>query len=111
MEQAKCPATANNANIKRGTANFFHNCSSTTAGNKITRSQGAIFKLLQNIGWSNYLEISVNQNTKGFTERIFDRNVKFIRNNVVSTSVYYPFQLNEMVPIGTSINTDSELLK
>ncbi|RHZ48298.1 hypothetical protein Glove_553g39 [Diversispora epigaea] len=77
--------------------------------------------------WSNNLENSVNQDTTGltptysfygfygnqftgFTERIFDRYVKFMRNSVVSTSTYYTYQLNEAVPSGTPFNTNSEFV-
>ncbi|CAG8451690.1 5471_t:CDS:2 [Diversispora eburnea] len=75
--------------------------------------------------WGNYIEVADNQNTtgltpnvnfnddsqfEGFTERIFDKYVKFIPNGVSSTSIYYTSQLNESIPIGTSFNNISEFV-
>ncbi|RHZ48315.1 hypothetical protein Glove_553g48 [Diversispora epigaea] len=74
--------------------------------------------------WSNSLETLDNRNTTGitpdfgysdnifseFSEYIFDRYVKFIRNNVVCTSTDYTFQLNKAVENGTSFNDYSEFV-
>ncbi|CAG8567877.1 4617_t:CDS:2 [Diversispora eburnea] len=75
--------------------------------------------------WGNYIELADNQNItgltpnvnfnddsqfEGFTERIFDKYVKFIPNGVASTSTYYTSQLNESIPIGTSFNNISEFV-
>ncbi|CAG8567896.1 4618_t:CDS:2 [Diversispora eburnea] len=75
--------------------------------------------------WNSNLETLDNQDTtgltptfsfndgnqfEGFTERIFDRYVKFKRNSEISTSTNYTSQLNEAVPIGASFDTYSEFV-
>ncbi|CAG8451706.1 5472_t:CDS:2, partial [Diversispora eburnea] len=75
--------------------------------------------------WDNALEAAVNQDTtgltpdpvinddnqfEGFLETIFDKYVKFIRDDVVSTSIVYTSQLNESIPIGTSFDTVEEFV-
>ncbi|RHZ48287.1 hypothetical protein Glove_553g59 [Diversispora epigaea] len=61
-------------------------------------------------GITPYLDYSDNNKFFGFSEYIFDRYVKFIRNNVVCTSTDYTFQLNEAVENGTSFNGYSEFV-
>ncbi|RHZ59186.1 hypothetical protein Glove_365g217 [Diversispora epigaea] len=46
----------------------------------------------------------------GFYENIFDRYVKFVRNNEKSTSTNYTYQLNMAVANGTSFNSYSEFV-
>ncbi|RHZ89646.1 hypothetical protein Glove_13g9 [Diversispora epigaea] len=46
----------------------------------------------------------------GFTERIFDRYVKFVTNSVVSTSTSYTYQLNQAVANGTTFDSYSDFV-
>ncbi|RHZ86054.1 hypothetical protein Glove_55g55 [Diversispora epigaea] len=51
-----------------------------------------------------------NNKFNGFIENIFDRYVRFIRNNFVYSSSSFTIQLNKAVPIGASFNSYSKFV-